>query len=153
MTEQSAQLDPITLGLGAVYGYSGSDLTNLRSALPDEVPYTPEGAPEQVLELRIHGVGGAPATDNLETPSVLQVAGDGAAGFFRAWYPGGTANGRPKREAYCWGQLNYQAWWSALWLMLLPFGLINVAHWALPNARATALVRGRVRCCACSLSR
>ncbi|HZZ97743.1 MAG TPA: hypothetical protein VFE19_12030 [Jatrophihabitantaceae bacterium] len=152
MTEQ---LDPITLGLGAVYGYSGSDLTNLRSALPDEVPYTPVGEREQVLELRIHGVGGAPATDNLETPAVLQVAGDGAAGFFRAWYPGGSAKGRPKREAYCWGQLNYQAWWSALWLMLLPFGLINVAHWALPNARATGLrawSRGLLRLLALALT-
>ncbi len=65
-------------------------------------------------------------------PATLQVAGDGRAGFYRAWFPGGTAKGRPLQEAYCWGHLD-TAWWTALWLLLLPFGLLNLAHWALPR--------------------
>ena len=103
----------------------------------------------RTLELRIHGVGGAPPEVNLESPATLQVAGDGRAGFYRAWFPGGTAKGRPLQEAYCWGHLD-TAWWTALWLLLLPFGLLNLAHWALPPA-----ARGRSgtppgRCCASS---
>ncbi len=123
-----------TLGLGSTYGYSGADLTNLRLALArGEVPYQPAGTtPAQTLELRIHGVGGAPPEVNLESPATLQVAGDGRAGFYRAWFPGGTAKGRPLQEAYCWGHLD-TAWWTALWLLLLPFGLLNLAHWALPR--------------------
>ena len=127
-------LGGVTLGLGSTYGYSGGDLTNLRLALArDEVPYQPPGpGPTETLELRIHGVGGAPPEVNLESPATLQVAGDGRAGFYRAWFPGGTAKGRPLQEAYCWGHLD-TAWWTALWLLLLPFGLLNLAHWALPR--------------------
>jgi hypothetical protein len=135
-----AHLGPVTMGLGAVEGYSGTDLTNPRYAtLAGEVPYlaldgsTPQADP--VLELRIHGVGGAPPADNLETPATLQVAGDATAGFYRAWYPGGSAAGRPRREAYCWGGLNTRATSRAFYLLLIAFMLINVAHWALPARR------------------
>jgi hypothetical protein len=129
-----ARLDDLVLGLGSTYGYSGADLTNLREALAGgELPFQPPGSdPVRTLELRIHGVGGAPAAVNLEAPATLQVAGDSRAGFYRAWYPGGTAQDRPLREAYCWGRLD-TAWWTALWLLLLPFGLLNLAHWALPG--------------------
>jgi len=141
-----ATLGPVVLGLGATCGYSGDDLTNLRHALDNhEVPFQGmDTRNPRTLELRIHGVGGAPATDNLESPAVLQVAGDRHAGFYRAWYPGGTAENRPYQEAYCWGRLNVQASWSALWLLLLPFGLVNVAHWALP-ANGSAFLRATSR--------
>jgi hypothetical protein len=130
-------LAEIVLGLGSTSGYSGSDLTNLRQALGHgEVPFQPPGAEAaRTLELRIHGVGGAPPEVNLESPATLQVAGDARAGFYRAWYPGGTAKDRPLQEAYCWGHLD-TAWWTALWLLLLPFGLLNLAHWALPGVGA-----------------
>jgi hypothetical protein len=134
------RLAPITLGMGAAAGYSGSDLTNPQAAtLAGEVPYlavdgnTPDADP--VLELRILGVGGAPPAENLETPNTLQVAGDGTAGFFRAWFPGGSARRQPRREAYCWGGLNTRAATRALYLMLVAFMLVNVAHWALPGRR------------------
>jgi len=132
-TPGGSELRGPALGLGSTYGYSGADLTNLRTAIArEEVVWQPEGTPDpDTLELRIHGVGGAPPEVNLESPATLQVAGDGRAGFYRAWFPGGTARGRPLQEAYCWGHLD-TAWWTALWLLLLPFGLLNVAHWALP---------------------
>lgn len=131
-------LGPITLGVGAADGYSGADITNPRTAaLAGEVPYlaldgsTPGADP--VLELRIHGVGGAPPADNLQSPATVQVAGDDTAGFYRAWFPGGSAKGQPRREAYCWGGLNTRASSRALYLMLVGFMLVNVAHWALPG--------------------
>lgn len=150
------RLEPIRLGLGAADGYSGRDLTSPKAAaLAGEVPYlaadgsTPLADP--VLELRIHGIGGAPATDNLQTPATIQVAGDATAGFHRAWYPGGTARGRPRREAYCWGGLTTRATSRALWLLLVAFMLVNVAHWALPcrgtrrEASANSVARAALR--------
>ena len=86
----------------------------------------------EVLELRIHGVGGASAESNLETPTTLLVAGDTKAGFHRAWFPGQNSARTPLREAYCWGKFSYAALTSALWLLLLPFALVNLASWALP---------------------
>ena len=148
-TSGGSDLRGPALGLGSTFGYSGADLTNLRTAIArDEVVWQPAGTTEpRTLELRIHGVGGAPPEVNLESPATLQVAGDARAGFYRAWFPGGTARGRPLQEAYCWGHLD-TAWWTALWLLLLPFGLLNVAHWALPavgpsavRATARALLR------------
>jgi len=128
-------LDEIVIGLGAANGYSGDDLTNARdAAIAGEVPYLASGtAPVTPLELRIHGVGGAPPQDNLETPSTVQVSGDATAGFFRAWYPGGSASGKRHREAYCWGGLNTRSRWRALWLILLAFMFVNVSYWALPG--------------------
>jgi hypothetical protein len=132
------RLGPVALGMGAAAGYSGADLTNPRTAtLAGEVPYlaldgsTPDADP--ILELRIHGVGGAPATDNLQSPATVQVAGDATAGFHRAWHPGGSAKGQPRREAYCWGGLNTRATSRAFYLLLIAFMLVNVAHWALPG--------------------
>src|SRR3954447_19821198 len=139
MTEP-LRLGPITLGVGAADGYSGDDLTSPRTAtLAGEVPYlAADGTTllaDPVLELRIHGVGGASASDNLQTPATVQVAGDGTAGFYRAWFPGGSAARQPRREAYCWGGLNTRASSRALYLMLVGFMLVNVAHWALPAIR------------------
>ncbi|MGY1602100.1 hypothetical protein [Geodermatophilus sp. SYSU D00815] len=139
------RLAGVVLAPGAGQAFSGEDLTSPAAALArGEVPALADGDPVDVLQLRIHGVGGAPAPENLESPATVQVAGDGRAGFFRAWFPGAPARGRPRVEAYCWGRLNYQASWSALWLLLLPFGLVNVAHWALPE-RGPGLLRQGAR--------
>ena len=150
MTEQLA---PIGMGLGTGRGYSGSDLTNPRGAcLRGEVPFlnVDDGYDGSVLELRIHGVGGAAPEDNLEAPATLQVSGDGTAGFFRPWYPGGRpARSDIRREAYSWGKLNYRSATRALWLLLIAFMIVNVAHWALPaestGRRRGAFTRGLVR--------
>ncbi|NED04307.1 hypothetical protein G3I55_21860, partial [Streptomyces sp. SID6648] len=47
--------------------------------------------------------------------------------------------GRPVPEAYVWCNLTSGNGTRALWLLLLPFMVVNIAHWMRPAAR------GRVR--------
>ncbi|MCW2526444.1 MAG: hypothetical protein JWM76_1304 [Pseudonocardiales bacterium] len=134
-------LPEVILGLGAPDGYSGDDLTSPWSAVrAGEVPILRPGTTAArpdiaVLELRIHGVGGATPETNLEHPSTLQISGDDTAGFYRAWLPGGAGENVTRREAYSWGELNYRSASRALWLFLVAFMIVNVARWALPASR------------------
>lgn len=138
-------LQRITMATDAAAGYSGSDLTAAGTAVSrNEVPYLRSDASGQsvgapVLELRIHGVGGAPPEQNLESPSTVLMSGDASAGFYRPWFPGGSpAVGQPTRlEAYCWGKLTYGATSRAAWLLLIPFAVVNLAHWTLPRTAAS----------------
>src|SRR6266540_1616725 len=91
-------------------------------------------------ELRIHGVSGTPPDDMLGHPHPRLVAGDGVAGFYRRWWPGGRPScddrdveTRRHREAYSWGGLTSGAGSRALWLLLLPFMLLNVAFYMTPR--------------------
>ncbi len=77
---------------------------------------------ESVL-LEIRGVGGATAEEIIGGP-VTQTSGDELAGFYRPDEP------RPQAtEAYEWGRLTSGSRTSALWWVLFPFTLINVAGW------------------------
>ena len=90
-------------------------------------------------ELRVHGVSGTPPESLLQHPQVLRVAGDVNAGFFRRRYDSEfvSADSRVKRdEAYFWGGLTAGGAQRALWLLLLPFMLVNVAFFALPERPA-----------------
>lgn len=95
-----------------------------------------------VLELRVHGVRGTPVASMLgvDASEVEQVAGDSLTGFHRIKdgadpplrrLPHGMA-----LEAYSWGALTSGArsvlGWivRALWLVLLPSALVNMAYWA-----------------------
>ena len=92
-------------------------------------------------EFRIHGVGGTTAETLLDHPQPVQVSGDDRAGFFRHPDPPGTD--RPGKcpdatesesrehnlEAYSWGGLTSRSATRALWILLLPFTLTNVAGW------------------------
>jgi hypothetical protein len=94
-------------------------------------------------ELRVHGVSGTPpeAILNHPQPLLTRVAGDKVAGFYRRWYPGGISpdfKSRRRLEAYSWGGLTSGDAKRAFWLLLLPFMLANVAHWALPAVPANA---------------
>jgi hypothetical protein len=91
-------------------------------------------------ELRIHGVSGTPPESMLDHPNVRQIAGDGTAGFYRRWWPvrpepphwyDGDTDGR-RQEAYSWGGLTAASRLRALWLLLLPFLLVNVAFFMIP---------------------
>ena len=96
----------------------------------------------ETVELRVHGVHGTSPGVMLgvDNSAVGQVAGDGLTGIYR------TKDGKlPYRdlstskvsvEAYSWGALTsgvqgFFGWVKrALWLILLPFALVNLAYWA-----------------------
>ena len=115
----------------------------------------------EVIELRVHGVSGTPPEALLGLPAELikPVSGDEAAGFYRPrvtlsdadWSDEAGSDcelagehhreGDPPQagrtwqrsvEAYSWGGLTSGRASRALWLLFLPFILINLAHWMLP---------------------
>ena len=87
------------------------------------------------VELRVHGVSGTPPVDMLDRPLVRQVAGDVDGRFFRPVDSAGNevraADGHIV-EGYHWGPLTSGSWRQALWLALIPFGLVNMAYFMLP---------------------
>jgi hypothetical protein len=96
-----------------------------------------------VVELRVHGVSGAPPEALLGCPaeSVERSAGDADAGFYRRIPSSDDSAGPPDAnqwrrvmEAYSWGTLTSGRASRALWLLFLPFILIDLAHWMLPPA-------------------
>lgn len=88
------------------------------------------------MELRVHGVGGTSPESILATDDVVRVRGDDTAGFYRpADPPPSRAGSTPiDLEAYSWGGLTSRSATRALWVVLTPFALINVAGWMLPPA-------------------
>jgi len=93
-----------------------------------------------VVELRVHGVSGAPpeALLGCSADAVERTAGDADAGFYRrteeAAGPAPPNRWRRVMEAYSWGALTSGRASRALWLLFLPFILIDLAHWMLPPA-------------------
>ncbi|MFD3676433.1 hypothetical protein [Streptomyces sp. NPDC058613] len=101
------------------------------------VLYVNEGS-QGWTELRIHGVSGTPPESSLEHPRVRRVAGDAKAGFYRREWESQVASGAEesvgfRREAYFWGGLTSGDSGRALWLLLLPFMLLNMAFFADPG--------------------
>ena len=98
------------------------------------------------VELRIHGMGGATPEEHLEDPHPVQVGGDRIAGFYRT----GKVSDH-HLEAYSWGGLTSRDSIRALWLLLLPFALANVAGYVVPrgggqwHARYRRAIHGAVR--------
>jgi hypothetical protein len=92
---------------------------------------------QDAVELRVHGVSGTPAEDMLDCPTefLTHEAGDKYAGFYRCRPCGDAADGLPVKEAYSWGGLTSGSATRALWLLFLPFILINLAHWMLPPSK------------------
>jgi len=88
-------------------------------------------------EMRCHGVSGPLPGSVLQFPEqmVAQVTGNADSGFWRRWRAGGPSRDVPDErhiEAFCWGGLTSRASVQALWLLVLPFSLVNLAHWMLP---------------------
>ncbi|MDT0309415.1 hypothetical protein RM780_20985 [Streptomyces sp. DSM 44917] len=93
----------------------------------------------------------------LQDVRTTRVTGDATAGIHRrtddledrAWPEAGDPDGagpagrEPLREAYCWSQLTSGNGTRALWLLLLPFMLANLAHWMRPAAAAPARAHRR----------
>lgn len=99
----------------------------------------PHHAPDQVLELRIHGIKNTPPAEMLEreVDDIARDRSDDLGGFWRE-----RASASPegvRREAYSWGALARSDGGALAgagqlivhigWFLLLPFGLVNVAYW------------------------
>ncbi len=87
-----------------------------------------------VTELRVHGVGGSTPEALVGVPHVNRVAGTQRAGFYRS--PAWISLEGPKRnlEGYSWGGITSSSVFRALWIVLLPFALINLVGWMFPHA-------------------
>ncbi|QIJ61124.1 hypothetical protein [Streptomyces sp. JB150] len=96
--------------------------------------------PGAAMELLVHGVGGTTPDRMLDDPRTTRVAGDDTAAVFRRTAdvedPARNAgtDGRPVPEAYVWCNLTSGNGARALWLLLLPFMVVNLAHWMRPAA-------------------
>ncbi|WP_053667020.1 hypothetical protein [Streptomyces sp. MMG1121] len=91
--------------------------------------------PEPELELLVHGVGGTTPEKMLGDPRTVRVTGDDTAAVFRRAVdtePGEGPRAEPVREAYVWCNLTSGDSSRALWLLLLPFMVVNLAHWMRP---------------------
>ncbi|MFC7845243.1 hypothetical protein [Streptomyces sp. NPDC057382] len=101
---------------------------------------TAERAGQTALELLVHGVGGTTPQEMLNDPRTVRVTGDDTAAVFRraddvdAEHTPGRRD-EPVPEAYVWCNLTSGNGIRALWLLLLPFMVVNLAHWMRPTAR------------------
>ena len=118
-----------------------------------------DGPRQETVELRVHGVHGTSPAEmlGLDKGEVRQVAGDNLTGVYRSKsgeLPYRSLDGLPVAvEAYSWGTLTsgvrgFLGWVQrALWLLLLPFALANLAYWArlrLGSSGRTALWGARL---------
>lgn len=95
------------------------------------------------LELLVHGVGGATSEKMLNDPRTVRITGDDTAAVYRRaddvtadTGPGDDRRrGTPVPEAYVWSNLTSGNATRALWLLLLPFMVVNLAHWMRPAGR------------------
>ncbi len=103
--------------------------------------YPPQLFGDDIVELRVHGVGGTPPADLLSFPDDAgfpephRIAGDHIAGFYRRPWPVGRHR---LLEGYSWGGLTSRKGSRALWLLLLPFSIINAAGWLVEPRRESA---------------
>ncbi|MFF1636071.1 hypothetical protein ACFVXA_00270 [Streptomyces sp. NPDC058246] len=117
-------------------------------------PEGPSQRPEAAgtaLELLVHGVGGATPEEMLGDPRTVRITGDETAAVYRRaddadaegdGLPDADTERRPDdhrtgpvREAYVWCNLTSGNGARALWLLLLPFMVVNLAHWMRPTTR------------------
>ncbi len=88
----------------------------------------------------MHGVGGTTPAEMLGDPRVQRITGDDTAACYRrtddadAEERPGDYRDQPVREAYCWSNLTSGNGARALWLILVPFMVANLAHWMRPAA-------------------
>jgi hypothetical protein len=108
----------------------------------ERVPQPRDPAPDRpVVELLVHGVGGATPQQMLGDTRTIRITGDDTASVHRRTDDAEDRPWdaeRPLREAYSWSNLTSGNGARALWLLLLPFMIVNVAHWMRPAARGHA---------------
>ncbi|MGW2829787.1 hypothetical protein [Streptomyces sp. NPDC001286] len=119
-------------------------MEHAQEAASTEGPGRPAGKSGIALELLVHGVGGTTPQDMLGDPRTVRVTGDDTAAVFRRAEDADAESrpedyrGRPVPEAYVWCNLTSGNSARALWLLLLPFMVVNLAHWMRPTARGRA---------------
>lgn len=97
----------------------------------------------RVIELRVHGIMGTTPESLVDAVAAVDVAGDGVgrivrpADRLRRPAPGPMlhASGRavPRTvEGYQWSRMTSGGWSKAIWALLFPFTLANLAYWMLP---------------------
>ncbi|MEU2562129.1 hypothetical protein ABZ626_22740 [Streptomyces longispororuber] len=91
---------------------------------------------------------GSTPEELLNDPHTVRIAGDATAGVFRRVADANqerardTEDGELVSEAYVWSNCAPGNGSHALWFLLLPFMLINLAHWMRPTSdRRTSTVR------------
>ncbi|NDZ83508.1 hypothetical protein G3I19_34345 [Streptomyces sp. SID10853] len=104
-------------------------------------PPSPGESGGPALELLVHGVGGATPQEMLGDARTVRITGDETAAVYRRAddtdaeaHPQETRES-PVPEAYVWSNLTSGNSARALWLLLLPFMVVNLAHWMLPSGR------------------
>jgi hypothetical protein len=117
-------------------------------------PASPPGSGPMPERIAVVNVAGQPFHVQAELAGSRQTAGDEDAGFYRMPW---AMRGWPRDavvETYKWGRLTAGAAARALWLLLLPFQLANVAMWQrLPmRGRPNVGVRAVCRLFALSLT-
>ncbi|MET9812128.1 hypothetical protein ABZZ16_12700 [Streptomyces sp. NPDC006386] len=107
---------------------------------PDGLATRP-GETGTALELLVHGVGGTTPQEMLNDPRTERITGDDIAAVFRRAddvdaenSPDAHRRDGPVPEAYVWCNLTSGNGTRALWLLLLPFMVVNLAHWMRPSA-------------------
>ena len=116
------------------------------------------GPDTRVVELRVHGILGTTPEDLVDAVAAVDVAGDGKgrlvrpADRLRRPAPGPVlkAEGRPLPrtvEGYVWGGLTSGGAAKAIWALLFPFSLANMASWMLPPVADNRIGRTLAMCC------
>jgi hypothetical protein len=101
------------------------------------------------VELRVHGVSGTPPDYMLGSAHTVQVAGDDRSRCFR---PADSQHHELRApdghvlEAFHWGRWTSGSWAQGLWLLLIPFGIVNAAQFMLPPPTTVAQRRLHALC-------
>nr|WP_240968961.1 hypothetical protein [Streptomyces sp. HNM0575] len=101
------------------------------------------------LELLVHGVGGTTPQEMLGDPRIERMTGDTTAAVYRrtddvdAEARPQDYTDKPVPEAYSWSNLTSGNGSRALWLILLPFMVANLAHWMRPADYGRRLLLAR----------
>jgi hypothetical protein len=136
--EASSDVTAFSIGVGGLLGFGGS-ISPAKLAFARGLTDRPDAAgtaagedgTSGLLEMRVHGVGGSSPEEILEQADWVQVGGDGIAQFIRRW--GGQLRIVPwPLEGYWWGGLTSRPATRALWSLMFPLLLSNLAAWMAP---------------------